>query len=208
MLKLSVGDSKLTPLELQTSLFEIADICNQRPLGLNTKPREDGTFDIITPNNLIHGRSGNFVPDDAEIAAGLPMAARYRLVHHVTNAFWKKWADVVSPSLVVRQKWHQVSRNVHVGDLVMIGESSPIKAKYKLGVVDAVHPSEDGVVRSATVRYVLLQKNNAGRDVVKNITVKRSVQRLALILPVEEQVTPLEVTDNELFSSVKAGVYR
>ena len=90
----------------------------------------------------------------------------------------------------------------------MISESSPIKAKYKLGVVDAVHPSEDGAVRSATVRYVLLQKNNNGKDVVKNITVKRSVQRLSLILPVEEQVTPLEVTDNELFSSVKAGVYR
>ena len=44
-------------------------------MGLSTKPREDGTFHIITPNNFIHGRSGNFVPDDAEIADGLPMAA-------------------------------------------------------------------------------------------------------------------------------------
>ena len=206
LLKLSVGDSRLTPLELQTSLFEIADICNQRPLGLYAKPREDGTFDVITPNNLLHGRSGNFVPDDAEIVAGLPMAARYRLVHHVTNAFWKKWSDVVSPSLIVRQKWHKVSRNVCVRDLVMICESSPIKSKYKLGIVDAVHVSDDGHVRSATVRYVLLQKNSKGEDVVKNITVKRSIQRLALILPVEEQVTPLEVTDNESCSIVKAGV--
>ena len=134
------------------------------------------------------------------------MAARYRLVHHVTNAFWKKWSDVVSPSLVIRQKWHQTFRNVRVGDLVMISDSSPIKAKYKLGVVDAVQASDDGHVRSVTLRYVLLQKNNNGEDVVKNITVKRSVQRLALILPVEEQVTRLEVTDNELCSIVKAGV--
>ena len=206
LLKFSVGDSKLTPLELQTALFECADICNERPLGLNTKPREDGTFDVITPNCLIHGRSGNFVPDDTDIVNGLPMAARYRLVHHVTSAFWKKWSDVVSPALVVRQKWHQVSRNVTVGDVVLICESSPIKAKYKLGVVDSVHPSDDGHVRAATIRYVLLQKNKNGEDVVKNITVKRSVQRLAMILPVEEQVTPLEVTDNELFSTVKAGV--
>ena len=41
LLKLSVGDSKLTPLELQTSLFEIVDICNERPLELNTEPWED-----------------------------------------------------------------------------------------------------------------------------------------------------------------------
>ena len=206
LLKLSIGDSRLTPLELQTSLFEIADICNQRPMGLYTKPREDGTFDVITPNNLLHGRSGNFVPDDTDIADSLPMASRYRRIHHVTDAFWKKWSDVVSPSLVIRQKWHQTSRNVRVGDLVMIVDTSPIKAKYKLGVVDTVHTSDDGHVRSATVRYVLLQKNNNGEDVVKNVTVKRSVQRLALILPVEEQVTRLEVTDNELGSVVKAGV--
>ena len=67
LLKFSVGDTRLTPLELQTSFFEIADICNQRPIGLNQRPREDGTFDVITPNNLLHGRSGHFVPDDADI---------------------------------------------------------------------------------------------------------------------------------------------
>ena len=56
------------------------------------------------------------------------------------------------------------------------------------------------------LRYVLLQKNPRGEDVVKNISVKRSVQRLSLILPVEEQETSLEVTDNELCSIVKVGV--
>lgn len=206
LLKFSVGDSKLTPLELQTALYECADICNERPLGINTKPREDGTFDVITPNTLLHGRSGNIVPDDTDIANGLPVTSRYRLIHHVTSAFWKKWSDIVSPSLVVRQKWHQVTRNVRVGDLVLICESSVIKAKYKLGIVDAVHPSDDGQVRSATIRYVLLQTNGKGEEVRKNITVKRSVQRLAMILPVEEQGTSLVVTDNELCSIVKAGV--
>ena len=206
LLKFSVGDTRLSPMELQTAFFQIADICNQRPIGLNQKPREDGTFDVITPNDLLHGRSGHPVPDDANIAADLPVTARYRSVHHVTNAFWKKWSNIASPSLVVRQKWHQASRNVCVGDLVSVCDPSPIKAKYKLAIVDAVHPSADNRVRSVTVRYVLLHKNSKGEDVVKNITVKRSVQRLALILPVEEQVTPLEVRDNEFRSIVKAGV--
>ena len=171
-----------------------------------SKPREDGTYDIITPNHLLLGRSGIILPDDGEIARELPIASRYRLVHHVTNIFWKKWSEIVSPGLIVRQKWHQTSRNLCVGDLVMIADCSPIKAKYKLSLVHDVHQSDDGIIRSATIRYVLLQKNAKGEECVKNIHVKRSVQRLVLILPVEEQSYQLEVVDNELGSVVKAGV--
>ena len=49
LLTLSIGDSRLTPLELQTALSEVANICNERPLGLNLKPREDGSYMLITP---------------------------------------------------------------------------------------------------------------------------------------------------------------
>ena len=58
LLRLSVGDSRLTPLELQTTFYEIANICNERPLGLS-KPREDGSYVLITPNQLLLGRSSN-----------------------------------------------------------------------------------------------------------------------------------------------------
>ena len=205
LIRLSVGDSRLTPVEVQTVLMEIANICNERPIGLS-KPREDGTYTLITPNHLLLGRSGSILPDDAELASNLPMSARYRLVHHVTNAFWKKWSNEVSPGLVVRQKWHEKSRNLCMGDLIMICETSPIKAKYKLGLVDDVHPSADGCVRSVTVRYVLLKNNPHGEDKIQNIRVKRSVQRLSLILPVEEQLSRLEVEDHGCSSIVKAGV--
>ena len=206
LIKLSVGDSRLTPLELQAALFEIANICNERPMGVASTPREDGTFPMITPNSLLQGLSDNVLPDDAALVDNLPVAERYRLVHHVTEMYWKKWRELVSPSLVIRQKWHQKTRNLRVGDLVMIVSSSPIKAHYKLGVVDVVHPSNDGFVRSVTIRYVLLQKNPRGEDKVKNIHVKRSVQRLSLILPVEEQSSQLQVIDNESCCIVKVGV--
>ena len=81
-----------------------------------------------------------------------------------------------------------------------------MKAKYKLGVIDEVTVSIDGNVRSATVRYVLLQKNSKGEDTVRTIRVSRSVQRLILILPVEEQDSPLVITDNEVVATCKAQV--
>ena len=196
LLRLSVGDSILTPLELQTTFFEIANICNERPLGLS-KPREDGSYVIITPNQLMLGRSTNIIPDDTNIAENLPVAARYQLVKHVSDAFWHRWCMYVSPALVVRQKWHEKSRNLKVGDLVMICDSSKVKSKYKLGIVDQLNESKDGVVRSTTVRYCNVQSNPKGEDKVTIIRVTRSVQRLVLIMPVEEMSQPVDVQDNE-----------
>ena len=111
----------------------------------------------------------------------------------------------MSPGLVVRQKWHEKPRNLRVGDLVLICETSPLKAKYKLGIVDSIKESADGVVRSAIVRYVLLQKGVKG-DNTRIIRVSRSVQRLVLVLPVEEQDSPLVVTDDELAVQCAAQV--
>ena len=127
------------------------------------------------------------------------MVSRYRLVHHVTSIFWKNWSSEVSPGLVHRPKWHKKGRNLRVRDLVMICEPTKIKAKYRLGVVDDVKTSNDGCVRSATIRYVCIQKNPRGEDKVQTIRVRRSVQRLSLILPVEEQSTNLEVKEHDFY---------
>ena len=56
-IKLSVGDTWLTPLELWTTLMEIANQCNDRPLE-GVLSREDGSFEAVRPNHLIARRSG------------------------------------------------------------------------------------------------------------------------------------------------------
>ena len=198
LLKVSVGDTRHSPLELQTVFMEIANICNERPIGLS-KPRADGTYTVITPNQLLLGRSCNILPDDAELCSDLPVASRYRLVNHTTTIFWNKWCSEVAPRYIFRQKWHNKSRNLRVGDLVMIREATLIRAKYKLGIVETVYISADDCVRSATVKY-----NNISTDGrSSSVRVKRSVQRLVLILAVEEQETGLEVFDKNTYVQVE-----
>ena len=198
LLTLSIGDSRLTPVELQTVLFEVADMCNERPIGMS-KPRDDGTYALITPNQLLLGRSTNVLPDDTALAEDLPMASRYRMVQHVTTVFWKKWSALVTPGLVHRQKWHVKGRNLQPNDVVMICEPTKIKAKYRLAVVDDVKISDDGCVRSATLRYSSIRTSPNGKETVQVIRVKRSVQRLCLILPVEEQSADVQVNEHEHF---------
>ena len=190
LLKVSLGDTCLSPLEFQTTLMEIANICNERPIGLS-KPRADGSYSVITPNQLLLGRSSNILPDDTDLCSDLPVAARYRLVNHVTTVFWQKWCSEVAPRSIFRQKWHVQTRNLCVGDLVMICESTQIKAKYKLGLIETVNTSADGCVRSATIKYT----NISGDGRVSYVRVQRSVQRLVLILPVEEHQTSLQVVE-------------
>ena len=196
LIRISIGDTRVTPVELQTIFFEESNICNERPISLSL-PRSDGTYTIITPNQLLLGRSFNQLPDDLELVESLPISARYRLVNHVTTEFWKRWSSEVSPGLVVRQKWHEKSRNLCEGDLVMICEPSKLKSRYKLAVVDYVHDTRDGCVRSVTLRYTNIRKDAKGALRSSVVRVTRSIQRLVLVLPVEEQVTKIEVQDDD-----------
>ena len=155
-------------------------------------PREDGTFEVITPNQLLMGWSGSSLPDDSAIVDQLPMKSRFRAISLVSTMFWNRWCTLVSPSLVSRQKWHKISRNIQVGDLVMIADSGKVKGKYKLGIVVATTVSNDGLVRSGTVQY-FVRRGVAETWSAERVT--RSVQRLVLILSVEEQTDELMVRE-------------
>ena len=105
LLKISVGDSRIIPLELQPALFEIASNCNEMPISIGA-PREDGSYAVLTANNLMLGRSSKSPPDDSQIADELGAASIYRIINYLTYSFWEKWSQIVSPSLVTRQRWH------------------------------------------------------------------------------------------------------
>ena len=101
----------------------------------------------------------------------------------------------MSPGLVNRPVWHKPGRNLCVGDVVLICQPSANKGKYRLGVVDDVKMSTDGFVRTVTVRYVLVSADGK----VRIMHIRRSVQRLVLILPIEEQSAHVEVKEHEHF---------
>ena len=105
----------------------------------------------------------------------------------------------MSPGLVYRQKWHQKGRNLKVKDVVMICEKTKVKGKYRLAIVDDVKVSRDGNVRSAVVRYTSIRRSPQGKETQQSIQVHRSVQRLSVILPVEEQVSGVNITDHEFY---------
>ena len=198
LLKIAVGSIRLTPSELQTVLFEVADLCNNRPIGVNRSPDADGLFKVLTPNCLLMGRAVNKVPDDETIVHEMKKTDRYELILQVTRDFWSRWTSEVTPLSVIRQKWHTSQRNLQIGDIVLVHDKSPIKGQYTLAKVESVNVSADGMVRSCSVIYRIPSSKDSGTKYSggKLIRLTRSVQRLTLLLPKEDQNSETEVVND------------
>ena len=94
--------------------------------------------------------------------------------------------STVPPALVTYYKWHAQSRNLEVGDVVLVVKESSIKGEYRLARVKKTFPDDKGVVRKVTIAY---KNYRVGEKLVEYKGVKdqectRSVQRLALVVPV------------------------
>ena len=63
-----------------------------------------------------------------------------------------------------------------------------MRGEFRLARVGDVHPSEDGIVRRVDIEYVIYRTMTKKVELVDGRvqSVPRSVQRLALIIPVEE----------------------
>ena len=107
LIRIAIGDSKLSPLEMQTVLFEAANLCNERPLGVNKKVQADGTYTVLTPNCLLMGRATNGPITDAFLGSKLKHSQRFELVQSITKHFWDRWSVEVTPDWLLRRKWHE-----------------------------------------------------------------------------------------------------
>ena len=183
---IAIGENEMTFSELQTVCFEAANLVNERPIGRHPTSPDDESY--LCPNDLLVGRSTSRVPSGPFAQTDNPRR-RYEFIHKVVNNFWRKWTRDYFPSLIIQQKWHTAKRNLKTGDIVLTQDSNQIRGQWKLGKVSEVFPGEDGRVRKVQASYKNPKPGEpphkyTGRGFV---TVERSVNRLVLLLPVDEK---------------------
>ena len=182
--------------EMSCALKRIASILNDRPLAIqkSSKPYPDADLlTPLTPNMLVTGRAGGRAPvlqDTGDV--DLP-EERLSYIEELERAWWYQYKVQYFTSLVPRQKWLESHRDMQPGDVVLIEyKHKSFPGTYRLGRVKEVETdSSDGLVRTCTVSYKLVKPSNRNRrDSLKDVTskeVRLPVQRLVLIVPVEEQ---------------------
>ena len=167
----AIGDQVLTYSELQTCMFEAAQLVNQRPIGIKPCDPSQGTY--LSPNDLILGRSSPDIPQ-GPFKERSSFRHRFDFLQQLVDAFWKRWSREVFPSLVVYPKWHTERRNVTVGDIVVVQDSNCIRGEWRKAIVTKADASNDGKVRRVTLEYV------SGST---RISIERPVQRIIVLVP-------------------------
>ena len=87
--------------------------------------------------------------------------------------FWKRWSDEYLTALARINKWRTPSRNIQVGDIVVLKEDNLIPTKWPLARVIQSYPGRDG-----RVRVVILKTANG--------EYKRPIHKLVVLLPVDK----------------------
>ena len=163
-----MGEVKLTFEELSTMLAQIEACLNSRPLVSVNVPDEDG-IEVLTPGHFLIGRPLCALPDPSFSHRPMSLLKRWDLCQNLIRHFWQRWSSEYLTSLNKFNKWRHPTRNLQVGDVVIIREDTLVPTKWPLARVSQVHCGKDGLVRVATV------KTTKG-------TYKRPVTKLALLL--------------------------
>jgi hypothetical protein len=187
----ALGDTKLSLNEMFTTMAEISNLVNERPIGI--KPNDKSATDYLSPNSLLLGRcsdrisSGPFQPD--QVFTDCPKAAktRFLLVQTIVCQFWNVWMKLYFPTLLIRQKWHTEKRNLMVGDICLLKESNVFRSEWRLCEVTETFPDNSGIVRN--VQVIVKAKQGGSKDYIptKPIYVKRHVNNLVVLVPADER---------------------
>ena len=187
--------TRLNYAEMSCAVKRIANVLNDRPLSVqkSTKQYPDADFlSPLTPNMLLTGRSGSRAPLQRDIDYDALPQDHLTFVEELELAWWCQYKVQYFSSLVPTQKWMNAKRNICIDDIVLIEyKSKSAPGTYRLGRVKEIEiDPRDNLVRTCTVVYKLVKPSaQNARDIFKNITSKEvrvPVQRLILILPVEE----------------------
>lgn len=168
-----IGDNTLTYEEYITILKQVEACVNSRPL----QPLSDDptSLNALTPAHFLIGEQLIRIPDEGDFKeVPTNRLTRWEHVQKMIQHFWQRWQDEYLHNLINRTKWLSESRNIRVGDLVIVKEDNLAPIKWKLGRIQEVYPGTDGLVRNVAVRTA-------------TGVYKRPIVKLGVLLPHENE---------------------
>jgi hypothetical protein len=104
------------------------------------------------------------------------------------------------PSLLKQGMWYKYKRVAKIGDVVLRKDETTASQTYKYARIVGVHVGLDGKVRAADVAYKVPGES-------KFCMTTRPIQKLVLVVPVEEQTMedPEDLEDEQESGGKEAG---
>lgn len=135
---------------LETVLLEAEAMINCRPLTF--VPLESEDQEALTPNHFLLGSSsGVKILPTASVDNRATLRSSWKLAQFISEEFWRRWVKEYLPVINRRCKWFVETRDLEVGDLVMVVNGAS-RGQWLRGRVQQVFAGKDGRVRQALVR--------------------------------------------------------
>ena len=175
------GHELLDYSELETALLRVADTVNRRPLTARFYSEDE--FYPVSPSDLLLGRAAGYQGTVREGDVSSSLSERLEKVNRLVDLWWERWEAAAFSLFTPRRKWKQETRNLAVGDVVMLLSKAKLgPSTFRLAIVRELVPDETGVVRTVIIGF----SSRRGRGRVME-ECSMAVQRLAVLLPVEER---------------------
>jgi hypothetical protein len=155
---------------LSTLMCMVESMVNSRPLTVVSDDHKDP--EPLTPNHLLLLRAGSTMPPGI-FEERDKFRRRWRQVQYLADVFWHRWLTEYLPTLQQRSKWNKETRNVQVGDIVILVDYNSDRNSWPLGRVIETYNGHDGLVRTVKV-------------LSKSSTFIRPIHKLCLIESVDD----------------------
>ena len=175
---LETATHKPSLMELITFCSNALRVVNERPpAALSDDPRD---FAVVTPVSLLTPAFDPYTPVGRAHNCD-HLRRDYRFNVALADRFWKDWVAFYLLTFKGRNKWRETSKNLHIGDLALVGDSADIseRGKYCVGRVAEVFPqmhNGNPIVRrakNAATEY------NSKTDSYKVEHIYRDISRIA-----------------------------
>ncbi|XP_015375924.1 PREDICTED: uncharacterized protein LOC107170345 [Diuraphis noxia] len=157
-----VGNQVLSYEEFTTVLCRIESVLNSRPLTPSSNDPND--LECLLPGHFIISRPLCAVPEVEVPTSSVSLRNRWKLLHQVFQAFWRRWSNEYLHTLQTKGRWLVGEENIKLGELVIIRENCSSPLVWRLGRVQELLPGPDGIVR---VVKLLTKQGITTRPVVK-----------------------------------------
>ena len=170
-LKRTIGVKQVSFVELQTLVLEVEAVLNNRPI---CRDYDDELEEVLSPNHLVFGRrleSMNCVKaanSEIDNSTGADLSKRDKHLNGMRNHFWDVWRKEYLVTLRENHKSSTMQPEVvKENDIVVVHDKFQPRHLWKLGRIEELIRSNDGLVRAAKV--VLGSSGNSIKRPIKSL---------------------------------------
>lgn len=173
--------TQLDDESLRTFVYEVAAIVNSQPLTTDNL-NDPRSLEPLTPNHLLTQKSKVLLsPPGAFQSADLYCRKRWRRVQYLVNEFWTRWRKEYLLSLQPRQKWVSQTRNMKVGDIVIVEDKNTPRNRWQLARISQTIVDHDGRVRKVKIN-MSSTLDKRGKRTGPVVCLERPIHKLVVLV--------------------------